>query len=128
MAMQLEQRIVHSVLCEWGSYEEQQLTASAYSRINPLWRFWKFGDVGKPVFGSTVLHEGTPRQILSIKLGIAKLPHTQQEVLTAKYVFHVKPEGGLWSDQEKAELLGMKYGAYNTAVHRARSRLYEYAL
>jgi DNA-directed RNA polymerase specialized sigma24 family protein len=121
--MQFEQRIVHSLLCEWGSYEEAQISASAYSTITPLWRYQHEGSPGKPVFASTILAQGTPQHILSIKHGITQLPHTQQQVITAKYVFHLKPEGGLWTDREKAALLALTYSAYNTTIHRARHKL-----
>ncbi len=121
--MQLEQRIVHTVLSEWGSYEESQLDRSFYAKITPLWRYMMEGRPGKPVFSSTILSYGTPLQILKIKQAIKKLSDQQQQIVAAQYIYHVKPEGGLWTSREKAETLGYTYSTWQTNLHRARARL-----
>ena len=121
--MQLEQRIVHEQLCQWGGYEETHLNYSAYASITPLYRYMTEGNQGTPIFKSRVLSQGTPLPILLVRQAVNQLASTQRDILSAKYVFHLKSDGGLWTDREKADLMGMSYTAYNTAIHRARAKL-----
>ena len=121
--MQLDQRIVHQALSEWGSYEESQLDKSYYAKITPLWRYMTEGCPGKPVFSSTILSFGTPQKILAIKQAINNLPEQQKTIVAAQYIFHIKPTGGLWTAREKAETLGYTYSCWQTNLHRARARL-----
>jgi len=124
--MQLEQRIVHYALAEWGAYEESQLDKSFYAKITPLYRYMMEGRPGKPVFSSTILSFGTPQTVLNVKKAIDKLPEQQKTIVAAQYIFHIKPTGGLWTTREKAERLGFTYSNWQTNLHRARERLYSW--
>lgn len=122
-AMQYEQRLIHEQLCQWGGYEEGQYNYSAYASVTPLYRYMTEGNQGQPIFKSRILSNGTPLQVLLVRQAVQLLPSTHRDIISAKYVFQLKPEGGLWTDREKAELLGLTYNAYNTAIHRARAKL-----
>ncbi len=121
--MQFEQRIIHEQLCQWGGYEERQFNYSAYASITPLYRYMTEGNQGTPIFQTRILTNGTPLQILLVRQAVNQLPTNQRDLISAKYIFQLKPEGGLWTDQEKAQLLSMSLAAYRTAIHRARSKL-----
>lgn len=124
--MRPEQRIIHSILGKWGAFEERQLNQSAYAATTPLYRFMTEGSPGKPVFSASILHAGTPADIFLIRQGVEKLADHPRSIVWVKYVFHVKPDGGLWSDQEKAYRMGITYAGYTKGLQRAREALMQW--
>lgn len=115
--MRLEQQIINQALYAWGSYESHQMDKSYYPSITPLYRFKMEGAPGKPVFSSTILHFGTPQEILKIRQSVERLPEQQKRVVFTKYVFR-----GI-TDQEKAKALEINYNTYKSHLNRAQQRL-----
>lgn len=124
--MQIEQKIVHYALQDWGAWEETQLEKSAYAATTPLYRYVTEGNCGKPIFKSLILHTGTPQEILKTRQAIEKLSEQQKDIITVHYVFQIKPTGGLWTVREKAEKMGFSYDSWRKNIERARSKLYAF--
>lgn len=123
--MRNDQKAVHYALQDWGAWEEKQLDKSFYAAITPLYRVITEGNSSKPEFKSLILHKGTPLRILTVSQAIRKLSMNQQQIVSAQYIFHIKPQGGLWTIREKAEMMGFTYQNWQTSLHRIRADLYK---
>lgn len=118
---QLERRALEGELNRWGKWIERHSDYEGYPRANILIAF--LHGRGGGAAGHRILCLDMPTDVYSVHHRILMLTEALQESVWIYYVTRLKPDGTLWTLQERCRRAGVAEEALKQRLKRARNKL-----
>lgn len=115
---QINSRNLTQWLLRYFDHWERTLSASGYSPTNVLSQDWSHGQMGH-----RILIPDMPFSLRIIERTIASLPDEQEMVVYAKFGLHRDAKGKPYTNEAKAEALGISMNTYKSRWSYARKNL-----
>jgi hypothetical protein len=107
-------------LKSWGKWIEDHADYQGFAPSDAIVAY--INGCGGCTSGPRVLMLDPPEWWWKTNAKVLLMPEHEREAVTAHYVAELKPEGGYWTDEEKAERLGIEFATFRKRVSRGRLR------
>lgn len=107
-------------LTSWGKWIEDHSDFTGYAPSDAIVACLE--GRGGGVGGHRVLMQDPPDWWWKINARVLLMPEHEREAVCAHYIAQLKEGGGFWTDEEKAEKLGVTYATFRKRVSRGRMR------
>lgn len=105
----------------WGEWHERNSDFEGFPRADAIASF--IDGAGGSSNGHRILCLEMPKTVRDMNWRVQRLPEHEQIAVWAHYVPCVKENGQVWTPEEKAERLQIRWGTYRTRLTRARFRI-----
>ena len=118
---EIDRQAIHGELNRWGRWVERHADYTGHASINNL--VAALYGAGGGTAGHRILCLDMPDGIYATHGRVIRLPEAEQEAVYLAYAVKLKPDGTLWSMEEKCRIAGIQIDSMRRRLSRAKYRI-----